>query len=84
MKCKDYSPQLQCKSFEECGKIVNLMLQRSKNMEYWEGSEKDCGFSVSKGILAMREKRVFDQSMVKPGGQGWSVLILGEYIDEYS
>ncbi|KAL7452773.1 hypothetical protein ACHAXS_000283, partial [Conticribra weissflogii] len=43
----------------------------------------DSGFSVSKGILAMREKDVFGQSLMKPRGQGWPVLVPGKYIDEF-
>ncbi|KAL7462772.1 hypothetical protein ACHAXS_004154 [Conticribra weissflogii] len=43
----------------------------------------DSGFSVSKGIIAMKEKGVFGQALVKPRGKGWPVLVPGKYIDEY-
>ncbi len=31
----------------------------------------------------MKDKGVFGQDLVKPRGMGWSVLILGKYIDKY-
>ncbi len=43
----------------------------------------DSGFSVSKGILAMREKGVFGQSLVKPRGREWPLLVPSKYIDDY-
>ncbi len=43
----------------------------------------DSGFSVSKRILAMREKDVFGQSLMKPRGQGCPVLVPGKDIDEF-
>ncbi len=46
--------------FEEKGKAVGLMLQMSRNL--WNTGKvvtMDSGFSVSKGIPAMREKGVF-------------------------
>ncbi len=43
----------------------------------------DSGFSVPKGIIAMTEKGVFGQSLIKPSGNGWPVLVPGKYIDEY-
>jgi len=63
---------------------VGLMLQMSRNL--WNTGKvvtMDSGFSVSKGILAMREKGVFGQALVKPRGRGWPVLIPGKYIDEH-
>ncbi len=43
----------------------------------------DRGFSVSKGMIAMRDKGVFGDALMNPRGRGWSVLVLGKYIDEY-
>ncbi len=60
------------------------MLQMSRNL--WNTGKvvtMDSGFSVSKEILAMREKGVFGQSLVKPRGRRWPVLVPGKYIDEY-
>ncbi len=68
---KDRPPQLGRKEFEERGKTVGLMLQMSKNL--WNTGKvvtMDSGFSVSKGILAMREKGVFGQALVKLRGRG--------------
>jgi len=76
--------QLECQEFEERGKTVGLMLRMFKNL--WNTGNvvtMDSGFSVSKGILAMREKGVFGQALVKPRGRGWPVLVPGKYIDEY-
>ncbi len=84
MEGKDHPPQLGCKEFEERGKTVGLMLRMSKNL--WNTGKvvtMDSGFSVSKGILAMREKGVFGQALVQPRGRGWPVLVPGKYIDEY-
>ncbi len=39
-------------------------------------------FSVTKGILAMQEKRVFGQVFAKQKRRGWPVLVPGKYIDE--
>ncbi len=81
---KGCPPMLGCKEFEECRKTFGLMLQMSKNL-WTTGKEVmiDSGFSVSKDILAMREKGVFDQAFVKHRGGGWPVLVLGKYINEY-
>ncbi len=38
----------------------------------------DNGFYVSKDILAMREKEVFDQALIKPRERGWAVLVPGK------
>ncbi len=68
---KDHPIQMGCKEFEEHGKIVGLMLQMSKNL--WNAGKVvtiDSGFSVSKGILSMREKGEFGQALVKPIGRG--------------
>ncbi len=65
-------------------KAVGQILHMSKNL--WNTGKivtMDSGFSVAKGILAMREKGVFDQSLVKPRGRGWLVFIPGKYFDEY-
>mmetsp|Transcript_11947 Transcript_11947/g.25228 ORF Transcript_11947/g.25228 Transcript_11947/m.25228 type:complete len:318 (-) Transcript_11947:177-1130(-) len=81
---KDRPPQLGRKEFEEHGKTVGLMLRMSKNL--WNTGKvvtMDSGLSVSKGILAMREKGVFGQALVKPRGRRWPVLVPGKYIDEY-
>ncbi len=43
----------------------------------------DSGFSVSKGILAMREEGVFGEALIKPRGWGLPVMVPGRYIDEY-
>ncbi len=80
MEGKDRPPQLGRKEFEELRKMVGLMLQMSKNL--WNTGKvvtMDSGFSVSKGILAMREKGVFGQALVKPRGRGWPVLVPGKY-----
>ncbi len=42
----------------------------------------DYGFSVSKDILAMREKGVFGKALIKPRIRGWPVVIPDKYIDE--
>ncbi len=39
----------------------------------------DSSLSVSKGILTMREKGMFDQALIKPRGRGWPVLVPGKY-----
>ncbi len=44
----------------------------------------ESGFSVSKGILAIREKGVFGQALIKPNGKRWPVLVPGKDIDEHS
>ena len=52
------------------------MMCMSKNL--WNTGKivtTDSGFLVAKGILAMREKGVFGQSLVKPKGRGWLVLV---------
>ncbi len=41
----------------------------------------DSCFSVSKGIIAMKEKGVFGHALIKPRGNGWPVLVLGKCID---
>ncbi len=43
----------------------------------------DSGFSVSKGMLAMREKGVFGQALIKPRGRGWPVMVPDKYVDKY-
>ncbi len=70
--------------FEEKSKTVSLMLQMSRNL--WNTGKivtMDSRFSVSKGILVMREKSVFGQSLVKPRGRRWPVLVPGKNIYEY-
>ncbi len=81
---KDWPKELGPKEFEDQGKTVGLMMHMSKNL--WNIGKivtMDSGFLVAKGILAMREKGVFGQSLVKPRGCGWLVLVPRKYIDEY-
>ncbi len=63
---------------------MGLMTHISKNL--WNRGKivtMESGFSVAKGILAMREKGVFGQSLVKPRGRGWPVFFPGKYINDY-
>ena len=81
---KDRPKELGPKEFDDRGRTVGLMMRMSKNL--WNSGKivtMDSGFSVAKGILAMREKGVFGQSLVKPRGRGWPVFVPGKYIDEY-
>ena len=81
---KDRPVELGPKEFEDRGKTVGLMVRMSQNL--WNTGKvvtMDSGFSVSKGILAMREKGVFGQALIKPRGRGWPVMVPGKYIDEY-
>ncbi len=49
-------------------------------MEHREsGVTLNSGFSVSREILAMQEKGVFGQALVKPRGRGWHVLVPCNY-----
>ncbi len=76
-----YRPVKQPKEFEDCGKTLGLMFCMSLNL--WKTGKvvmMDYGFSVSKDILAMREKGVFGQALIKPRIRGWPVLIPGIYI----
>ncbi len=80
----DLLPQLGPKEFDDHGKTVGLMLQVSHSL--WNLGKvvtMDSGLSVLKGILAMKKKCVFGQSLVKHRGKGWLVLVLGKYIDDY-
>ncbi len=57
---KDWEQELGWMEFEEKGNTVGLMLQMSRNL--WNTGKvvtMDSDFSVSKEILAMREKVVF-------------------------
>ncbi len=81
---KDWPVELGPKEFEDHGKTVGLMVCMSQNL--WNTGKvvkMDSGFSVSRGILAMREKGVFGQALIKPRGRGWPVMVPGKYIDEY-
>ncbi len=81
---KDWSKDLGPREIDAQGKTVGLMLNKSKN--FWNTGKigtMDRGFSVAKGILTMREKGIFGQSLVKPRGCGWLVLVPGNYIDKY-
>jgi len=84
MEGKDRPVELGPKEFEDRGKTIGLMVRMSRNL--WNTGKvvtMDSGFSVSKGILAMREKGVFGQALIKPRGRGWPVIVPGKYIDEY-
>ncbi len=80
MEGKDWPPQLGPKEFDDHGETVGLMLGISLNL--WNSSKivtTDSGFSVSKGIIAMKEKGVFGQALVQPRGKGWPVLVPRKY-----
>ncbi len=84
MEGKDWLPQLEPNEFDDHGKTVGLMFQMSRKLLNSRNVvTMDSGFSVSKGILVVKEKDVFGQALVKPRGKGWLVLIPGKYIDEY-
>ncbi len=64
---KDRPVEFGLKEFEDRGKTLGLMVHMSQN--WWNTGKDvtmDSGFSVSKGILAMREKGVFGQALIKP------------------
>ncbi len=67
---KDRPLKLRPKEFEDCGNTVGLMIFMSKNL--WNTGKvvsMDSGFSVSKGIIAMKEKGEFGQALIKPSGK---------------
>ncbi len=80
---KDWTQELGYKEFEEKGKTLGLILQKSMNL-FNKGKVVKIGsvFLVSEGILAFQEKGVFEQWLVKPRGR-WLVLVPGRYIDKY-
>ncbi|KAL7471673.1 hypothetical protein ACHAXS_011981 [Conticribra weissflogii] len=43
----------------------------------------DSGFSVTWGIIAMKEKGVYGQALIKKRGRGWPKFIPGDEIDDY-
>ncbi len=43
----------------------------------------DSGFSVTWGIIAMKEKGVYGQALIKKRGRGWPKFIPGDEIDIY-
>ncbi len=43
----------------------------------------DCGFSVTHGIIAMKEKGVYGQPLIKTRGHGWPKFIPGDEIENY-
>ncbi len=60
------------------------MLCLSQNIWYMgKVGSIDSSFSVSKGIIAMREKAVLGHALIHPRGKGWPVLVLGKDIDKY-
>ncbi len=55
------------KPIHNCGKVVIM----------------DSGCSVTCGIIAMKEKCVYGQALIKMRGHAWSKHILGDEIDNY-
>ncbi len=57
------------------------------NCMFWpqwvKGGNNGIGFSMSKGILVMREKGVFGHDLINLRGKGWPVLVLGKDIYVY-
>ncbi len=63
---------------------VGLMLFMSQNS--WNMGKVDTvdsGFSVSKGIFALREKGSVWNALINRRGKGWPLLVAGKYIDKY-
>ncbi|KAL7471616.1 hypothetical protein ACHAXS_011951, partial [Conticribra weissflogii] len=72
------------KEHDEKGKTVGLMIRMTKPI-HKSGKivTMDSGFSVTRGIIAMKEKGVYGQALIKKRGRGWPKFIPGDEIDIY-